>query len=232
MIEKISTGIEGLDQILDGGLPKNRAVLVQGSAGTGKTTLAMQYLIHGAQNDEPGILLSMEYEKGDLIHDMEQYGWSAQQLIAEDKLRIIIPPGGFEEPEMLEIDDLLNFIFEHVNEIGAKRLVIDSLNSLEISLETPEFDRRELLRFITLLRDLDCTTLLLAEKFDNEQDLMYTYLAHGVIELYNFRRGASRLRGIEVLKMRGVSHSNLTHSMSISGKKGIVVLPHEVDLGL
>jgi len=231
-MKRVGTGIEGLDQILDGGLIANRAVLVQGEAGTGKTTMALQYLVHGALHDEPGVMLSMEYEISDIVADMHTYGWNAEQLIAEDKLRIISPPGGFESPDNMDIDDVINLIFNHVQAIGAKRLVIDSLNSLEISLNTGNFDRRELLRFITLLRDLDCTTLLLSEKFKSHQDLMYTYLAHGVIELYYLKRGASRLRGIEVLKMRGVNHSNLTHSMSISAETGITVLPHEVDLGL
>ncbi|MHA2501310.1 MAG: RAD55 family ATPase [Candidatus Kariarchaeaceae archaeon] len=232
MMERVKTGIQGLDQILNGGLVKNRVIVVQGSAGTGKTTLGLQFLSKGAEQGEPGLLLSMEYDVKDIISDMKAYGWNPEQQIEESKLRIITPPGGFEDPQSMNIDDLINLIFEHVQETKAKRLVIDSINSMEIALGEDKLDRKDLLRFTTLLRDLDCTTLLIAEKFDNQKDLVYGYLSHGIIELYNIRKGASRLRGLEIIKMRGVEHSNLTHSLSIEPGNGIIVHPHEIDLGL
>lgn len=231
MTKHIQTGITGLDQLLEGGFLENRAILIEGGPGTGKTTFGLQFLVHGAKHEEPGILLSLEYEPVDLVEDMQNYGWNARELIDNNQLRILTPPGGFEKPEEMTIDAVINLIFEHVNEIGAKRLVIDSLNSLEIALEHEDFNRQDLLRFITLLRELDCTILLIAEQSLEEHNIMYSYLAHGVIKLYNLKRGASRLRGIEVLKMRGINHSNLTHSMAISNQSGINVLPHEVDLG-
>jgi KaiC/GvpD/RAD55 family RecA-like ATPase len=231
MKERILTGIPGLDQLLDGGLIPNRSILVQGGPGTGKSTFAMQYLIAGAlHEDEPGVLISMEYETSDLISDMEKFGWPIRQLIKEGKLIIVTPPGGFEDPDGLDVDDMINFVHEQVMKIQASRLVIDSLNSLEVSLDPDYFDRRELLRFITLIRDLGCTTILVAEDYDETRDSMYAYLAHGVIKLYNFQQGANRLRGIEILKMRGLNHSSLTHSMTIDAKNGITVLPHEIDL--
>ena len=73
---------------------------------------------------------------------------------------------------------------------------------------------------------------MMAERFKSDRDLVYGYLSHGVIELYNIKRGAHRLRGIEVIKMRGISHSNLTHSLSIEKGTGIIVHPNEIDLGL
>lgn len=231
MDKRIKTGISGLDQLLEGGLIPNRTILVQGGPGTGKSTLAMQYLIHGAIHDnEPGVLISMEYETSDLISDMEKFGWPIRKLMDENKLIIITPPGGFEDPDGLDVDDMINFVHEQVMKIQASRLVIDSLNSLEVSLDPDIFDRRELLRFVTLIRDLGCTTVLVAEDYDEPRDSMYAYLAHGVIKLYNFQQGANRLRGIEILKMRGLNHSSLTHSMTIDSKGGIIVHPHEIDL--
>lgn len=228
---RISTGINGLDMLLEGGLIKNRVVLVQGAAGTGKSTLGLQYLVHGAQElKEPGVLLTLEYEPTDIIADSKQFGWNVKRLMDIGLIKITSPPGGFEDPKEMKIDEVINFIHECVKEVGAKRLVIDSMNSLEVSLAQSNINRRELLRFISLIRDLDCTTLILAEKEVETGDLMYAYMAHGVIEMYNIKRGANRLRGIEIVKMRGTEHSNLTHSMQIVRDVGIEVLPHEVDL--
>ena len=231
MSKRIKTGIPGLDLLIGGGLIENRAIIIQGDAGTGKTTLGLQFLLNGVQKySEPGILVSMEYEVNDVVADVASFGWDVDELMQQGLLRIVTPPGGFENPEDLTVDEVINFIFTQVTAINAKRLVIDSLNSLEISLKS--LDRRELLRFITLIRDLNCTTLLISEKTSGLQQGTHSYLAHGAIELYNLRQGSSRLRAIEIIKMRGTEHSNLIHSMQISKGKGIEVLPHEVDIDI
>lgn len=227
----VTSGIEGLDQLLNGGLLKNRSVLVQGGPGTGKSTFGFQFLVNGiVKQEEPGILLCMEYEKQDIISDMEVFNWPVKELIMNNKLKIINPPGGLENPKKISIDEMINFLFEHVTEINAERLVIDSLDSLAVSLDMGHLDRRELIRFISLIRDLNCTTVLISENYEDKTDLVYSYATHGVINLYNFRQGSSRLRAIEILKMRGINHSNLTHSMNIKQNIGIQVLPHEIDI--
>jgi len=227
----ISTGIEGLDNLIDGGFIQNRAIILQGNAGTGKSTLAMQFLVNGAAKfDEPGVLLTNEYDVNDIIEDMENFGWPISDLIKQGKLKIITPPGGFEQSSELEIDEVINMLHREVTTIKAKRIVIDSLNSLEVMLKRNHDLRKELLRFITLLRELDCTTLLISESYDNAISDVYKYMAHGVIQLYNNKVGSNRIRAIEIIKMRGVNHSTLTHSMNLVTNQGIVVHPHEIDL--
>ena len=125
-----------MDLILDGGLPKNRSILLRGRAGTGKTTLAIQYLVNGIlEHDEKGILLALEYDTSDLISDMKAFNWPLQDLINQKKLVVINLPGGMENPQDLNIDDLINLIHEKASEINATRLVIDSLNSIELIFE-------------------------------------------------------------------------------------------------
>ncbi|MHA2402537.1 MAG: RAD55 family ATPase [Candidatus Kariarchaeaceae archaeon] len=227
----VTTGIEGLDELLSGGLIRNRSILIQGETGTGKTTLGVQFLVNGAlKYDEPGLLLLMEYDVEDLIKDMSSYSWPIKQLIQEKKLSIITPPGGLESAAPMELDDLINFIHKETGKIDAKRLVIDSLNTLEVSFTESTNIRRELIRFITLIRDLDCTNLLLSETHDNQYVEIYSFVAHGVITLLNTKLGANRIRALEILKMRGIHHSTLTHSMSIQPDKGIEILPHEINL--
>ncbi|MHA2029786.1 MAG: RAD55 family ATPase [Candidatus Kariarchaeaceae archaeon] len=227
----ISTGIEGLDNLIQGGFIRNRAIILRGSAGTGKSTLAMQFLVNGARKfDEPGVLLTTEYDVNDMIIDMENFNWPIRDLIKNNQLKIITPPGGFEQSTELEIDEIINMLHKQVSSTKAKRIVIDSLNSLEVMLKKDQNLRRELLRFITLLRELDCTTLLISESYDNEISEVYKYMAHGVIQLYNNKVGSNRIRAIEVIKMRGVNHSTLTHSMNLVPNQGIVVHPHEIDL--
>ncbi|MCH8906261.1 MAG: hypothetical protein IH840_04150 [Candidatus Heimdallarchaeota archaeon] len=227
----VRTGIDGLDELLKGGLIRNRSILVEGDPGTGKSTLGMQFLINGAlQYDEPGVLLLLEYDLADLISDFRVYDWDILDLIDSKKLAVVSPPGGLENPDQLSLDDILNLVHRATLRINARRIVIDSLNSIELAMLSNRNLRKELIRFISLLRDLDCTVLLLSESQNSSTDQVYNYLTHGVISLYNIKAGAQRLRAIEIQKMRGIDHSTLTHSMNIQSGKGIIVLPHEIDL--
>lgn len=230
-MNRVITGIPGFDDIVGGGLPRNRTILVQGDPGSGKSTFSLQYLINGAQSfDENGLFLSLEYDPNFLIEDMKSFNWDIKQLQNDKKLNIITRKGGLENPSEMSVDDLINFIHDETNKINAKRLVIDSLNSLELIFTKSKDQRRELSRFTSLIGDLDCTTLMLSEMNPNQQ--LYTYLSHGVIQLYFSKVGANRFRGIEILKMRGVKHSSYTHSMQIQDGLGIEVLPTEIDFSL
>lgn len=231
MITKVPSGIEGLDDLLEGGFIRNRAILIQGKAGTGKTTLGIQFLVNGYINsNEKGLFISMEYNVEDLVLDMKAYNFPLQELIDKNNITIIVPPGGLENTGEYNIDDLLNYIHEYAVKNNCQRLVLDSLNTLEMILNKTQNKRKELLRFITLLRDLNCTTLLLSEELNNDFSEIYGYISHGIINLINEKSGSTRLRAIEITKMRGINHSTLTHSMSFQSSKGIVVLPHEIDL--
>ncbi|MHA2248720.1 MAG: RAD55 family ATPase [Candidatus Kariarchaeaceae archaeon] len=227
----ISTGISGLDSILNGGFIRNRTILLQGNAGTGKSTFAMQFLVNGViMSNEPGLMLLMEYDIDDIIDDMSSFGWPIKELITSGMLKIVTPPGGLESESTLDVNDLINLVHKEVGSINAKRVVIDSLNSLEVSMGKNDNIRKEMVRFITLIRDLNCTTLLISEIYDEYNSEFYSYITHGVVSLFNKKVGANRLRAIEILKMRGMNHSTLTHSMNIQSNKGIEVLPHEIDL--
>lgn len=230
-MEIVRTGITGFDEICGGGFINNRTILLQGAAGTGKTTFALQYLVEGIREmDQNGLFLSLEYDPKFLIDDMSEYNWPLEQMMQEKRLSIISPKGGLENPSDMSIDDLINYIFEETQKIDAKRVVIDSMNSLELIFSKSENIRKELIRFTSLIGDLDCTAILISELYDNQS--LYTYIAHGVINLYYTKVGANRLRGIEITKMRGIEHSSSTHSLLFQVGRGIEVLPTEIDFNL
>ncbi|MCY3413797.1 MAG: hypothetical protein INQ03_19290 [Candidatus Heimdallarchaeota archaeon] len=230
-MNRLLTGIDGFDEISKGGLVKNRTALLQGHAGTGKSTFAMQFLVAGIEKfDQNGLYLSLEYDPYFLKDDMANFNWDLDSYLNEDKLIIETFKGGVENPQDIKIDDLINFIFEETSKIDAKRVVIDSLNALEILLQPSINIRQELIRFNSLISDLDCTVILISEK--SEQSQLFTYISDAVINLFYERVGSNRLRGIEIAKMRGAEHSSQTHSLLISSGQGIEVLPTEIDLHL
>jgi KaiC/GvpD/RAD55 family RecA-like ATPase len=154
--EKCPTGIPGLDELMCGGFPRQRSILLSGTAGSGKTTLAVQFLYNGAVNyNEPGILISLEQDPKELRHDMKAYGFDLERLENEGKLIIIdsslsrisgpkmdgiITPNIFKDqvegsasllPDDFNIEKILNVVIEKAQRIGAKRAVFDSLPALD-----------------------------------------------------------------------------------------------------
>jgi circadian clock protein KaiC len=216
----IKTGIHGLDDMLGGGIPQGRTILVTGSAGTGKSTLGVEFLAKGAQNSENGILVSLEEDVEDLYEDYLNFGWDLKSLEEAGSLRVITPPIPLKIEEAdIDIDNLINTIQRAVSDISAKRVVIDSLSVLISGLE--EKDRRKkILKLSTLLRELECTSLVVYEVTEGEEeDSDYGvggYIFQGIISLYYKKKGAARVRGIEIRKMRGLNHSTKTKTLEIT----------------
>lgn len=225
-LERIPTGIPGLDELLEGGLPRGRITLVTGVAGSGKTTLGVQFLWAGAtQHREPGAYVTLEEEAADLRAEMGRYGWELGRLEEERQFCIIESPIPFEvSGPSVSMDELLDTIHSRVVALDAKRIVFDSVAALGLPYGDPIRLRRDLHRLCAMLRELGCTALLLTERPEEEGRItrydIEQFVAQGVI-LLHFSRTS---RGIEVRKMRGTKHDTNVHTLRITDR-GIVVSP-------
>lgn len=237
---KVKTAIPGLDELIEGGYVENDVILVTGGPGAGKTTFGIQFLIGGVNlYNEPGVLVMTEESPSRLIRDSWRFGWDIERLISQKKIKVIYAdPFKYTKfvttPEDCKVNviagtktvgDMFQQIQTDVKEIKAKRLFIDSLTSLKVSSEQSEV-RQVVSEFIKNLEFLDCTTLMTSEIYTKTFNVE-EYLASGVIKLHVFRVGGSRVRAIEILKMRGVKHDETLHPYDIQ-EKGIVVHPGEI----
>ena len=225
IIERVATGIDGLDELLEGGLPQGRIVALTGSAGSGKTTFGMQFLMQGIREGEAGVYVTLEEEEADLFQDMGRYGWDLKTLIAQNKIALLRSPVPFELGAPLPVDELLDTIHAAVSRVGAKRLVFDSVAALGLPYTDLSALRRDVMRLCALLRDLGCTTLLTTEKPEGEQITRFgieQFVAQGAIVLHV----AQTYRAVEIRKMRGTRHDTNVHLMRITDR-GLVVSPGE-----
>lgn len=230
-MERILSGIPGLDDMIEGGLKKRSNILVTGGCGSGKTTFCMQFLVSGAQSGEPGIYITFEEDVEPMKENMLRYGWDLNTFIKDKKLEILrIDP----KDVMHVVKEDYGEIVDGISDIKAQRVVVDSISSIEMMIQD-EFERRKhILNLIAWLRHHNCTTLMIAEA---EQSIN-AYSRHGVIEfivdgvivLYNLRRESARHRALEVLKMRGTNH--VTKIVPFMIGKGIELLPKQKLFGV
>ncbi|MFC2174485.1 ATPase domain-containing protein [archaeon] len=224
-MERVPTGIEGLDNMIEGGFPRGRTVLLSGGCGTGKSIFAMQYLFHGAAAyNEPGVYVTVDERPELTRQDMLRFGWDVKQLEDEGKLVILDLTGtktGVQSEEKysmssaLDIDRLVLKIMQTAGEIGARRLVIDSIPALGFRLEHEQEARNMILKLSYMIRKSDLTALLISEipeqtmgagpmqfsKYGVEE-----YVADSVILLHYLGMGTDTNRTLYIRKMRGTKH--------------------------
>ena len=215
-LKRVSTGIPGLDNLMDGGIPENSVVLVTGGAGCGKTTLANQFIWHGLQNGENCLYITLEESPKDIKLDALQFGWDFSKYEDKGMYRIVYYDP-FELGELIErMTDLIT-----VNKI--KRLVIDSISLFGLYVDNEYKIRKELYKLINALKEAGCTTLLLSEIPEGDAKRLSRYgveefVVDGVIALYYLNVGEGVFRNIEVRKMRRTNHKNGTFPLTITNK--------------
>jgi circadian clock protein KaiC len=230
------TGIEGLDNILGGGIPRGNMVLVAGSVGTGKTTLCLEYLVRGAEKGERTLFLSVTEASAKLIENLATFEFFRQDLIASGGLVFVDVPQIYdllglnhEELTVEEIDLLLKTFLDLVKETGAQRVVVDSLTSICYRIRRDERIRDFMLKLSQGLADRGCTTLLVSEigQSAGRYSLhgVEEAIVDGVILLGNARRQGDILRILQVVKMRGTSHSRAQYVMELT-PIGLLMAPH------
>lgn len=232
---RIATGVAGLDEVLHGGLPGPRLYLLRGRAGTGKTTMALQFLIEGVRQGQPVLYVSLSQTEKELRQIAQSHGWSLDGVTVQSLSREDMPADPSEQTIFqsanLRLDKTRDAIEHLVQEMAPKRIVYDSL--LEIRLLAADWSRfrREVLGYKTMLADQDVTALLLdtehGGKSDRAEDQLEN-IAHGMIRLDKQvpNYGTVRRR-LEVEKMRGTEVRDGFHDMSIR-RGGIEVYPRVV----
>jgi len=229
LLERTKTGIPGIDELTNGGIPKGSNVLISGGPGTGKTILATQYLYNGAlQYGEPGVFVTLEGNVRDIAWNMESFQWDIKSL--QDQGMFTIYKLGMEyikdkDDLNAKLDEQLTEIAKEVQEINAKRLVIDSTTVFGAYLETSLL-RTTLFKLCDRLKTMGCTTLLTSETQSNKNVFsafgVEEFVVDGVIALYF----SPPNRSLFVRKMRGTSHDKNPHPLEIT-QKGLMVNPRD-----
>ncbi len=233
--DKCRTGIDGLDNILNGGIPRGNTVLITGSCGTGKTTMSLEYLVHGASNDEPSLFISVTEDTSKLLNNMIPYEFFDNTLIENGKLVLIDMPVmykrlGLDKSEFTteDIDVIVQAIGDIVKELGIKRLVIDSITNVCFQLKTNEKIRDFILQLGKVLSGLGCTSLLVSEISPAEQRYslygVEEAIADGIILMSNLERRGDLLRTLQVVKMRGTTHSRSKYVLDMT-HIGVLLVP-------
>lgn len=220
------TGITNLDQILDGGIPRGDSVILAGSSGTGKTILSLEILFRGAEEfKERGVYLSFTEPRAKIIKHIKNFKFYNKDLIESGVVRIIdsgVTPKLLRSPSSMSPDGLSRLIYEIVQETKTKRMVIDSITSLCQHLKDDSEIRKFLFKLGYKMMDMNCTTFLISEvppdKFQYSAFGVEEFIADGIIFLREFERDYDLVRTLQVVKMRGVSHSRIRYGMAITAE--------------
>jgi circadian clock protein KaiC len=227
---KCGTGIEGLDDILGGGLPRNRLYLLQGDPGVGKTTLALQFLLEGARQQEKGLYITLSETKEELLEVANSHGWSIEnlavmELSAIENELLQEAENTLFHPSEVELTRTTKKVLDEVERTKPVRLVFDSLSEMRLLSETALRYRRQMLALKQFFAGRQVTVLLLDDRTSGDGDLQVQSIAHGVLGLEKLPLdyGVERRR-LKVVKLRGLKFRGGYHDFIIE-QGGLRVFP-------
>ena len=230
VLPKSPTSIQGLDEITGGGLPKGRPTLVCGGAGCGKTLFAMEFLVRGALvHNEPGVFVSFEETEEELSANVASLGFDLADLKNRKKIwlkHIHVERGEIEESGEYDLEGLFIRIHQAIESIHAKRVVLDTIESLFSALPNPRILRVELRRLFTWLKKKGVTTIITAERGDASltRQGLEEYVSDCVILLDHRVNDQSSIRRLRIVKYRGSTHGTNEYPFLID-EDGFSVLP-------
>ena len=229
-LPKTPTGIQGLDEITGGGLPKGRPTLVCGSTGCGKTLLAMEFLVRGAtQFNEPGVFMAFEETAQDLTKNVASLGFDLKDLVARKKIvldYVFVERSEIEETGEYDLEGLFIRLGQAIDSIGAKRVVLDTIESLFSGLPNPLILRAELRRLFRWLKEKGVTAIITGERGESTltRQGLEEYVSDCVIVLDHRVSDQVSSRRLRVVKYRGSTHGTNEYPFLID-EDGISVLP-------
>lgn len=229
-LERVKTGIAGLDEMLKGGLIANRPYIVSGKPGSGKTIMAMQFLIEGTKNQEKSLYISLEEGSEELYQNMSVFNWDLQSIKIIDTYqemgsdRWLIKTDNLVSMPELSVENLLKYMKDRIETYKPKRIVIDSMTSLKMLYEKDYDTRRGLLMLMNFLFKSDVTALITS--IGESDNLMEESLASGSLRIEKIEERGETIQGIKIEKMRGSDFDKHLRPMKIT-KDGIKVFQNE-----
>lgn len=229
-IKKVKTGIEGLDEITHGGLPFARPTLISGYAGSGKTVLAIQFILNGIQYyNEPGVFITLEETEEDLRKNMASFGYDLNEMEKSGQLAIDnvhLKPTKLYKSGKFDLTPLFLRIEEATKKVSAKRIAIDTFEQIFREIKDEDLFRQELVRLIHWLKEKKLTTVFTSEKpvVINPKAGINEFITDCVISLSHSQLESVYTRRLHILKYRGSSHGTNEYPFLIDNK-GISLLP-------
>lgn len=229
-LSKAATGVTGLDEITGGGLPRGRPTLICGAAGSGKTLLAMEVLVHGATDfDEPGVFMAFEERAEELTENVRSLGFDLDDLVQRNKLvldHVHIERSEIEETGEYNLEGLFVRLGFAIDSIGAKRVVLDTLEALFGGLSNEAILRAELRRLFRWLKEKGVTAIITGERGDKAltRHGLEEYVSDCVILLDHRVHDQMATRRLRIVKYRGTVHGTNEYPFLID-EEGVSVLP-------
>ena len=232
-VQKLPTGIPSFDVIAKGGLPRNRTTLISGTAGSGKTIFAVQFLAAGIADGENGVFVTFEESSNDIRQNMRSFGWDLAAWEREGSLTFV---DASPDPEIETIESgsfdlgaLMARVENAVKKVNAKRVSVDSLGAVFSQFSDQSIVRRELFRIAWALKHMGVTAVLTAERVNDYGPIarfgVEEFIADNVMVLRNVLEAENRRRTIEILKFRGTDHQKGEYPFAIIPEGGLIVIP-------
>jgi len=223
-MERIVVGVEGFDELVDGGIPSGNTVLISGPAGSGKTIFSLEFIVKGAEKGEKGIYLSLEESEENLVKICNQFGWDIKKYLDNDIVRIL-------RYDPYRYENVMEILLTNLRELNAKRIVIDSVSAMNLYIQDIREIRKTLVDIQNLTNENKAVSFLVSEiPADNLRKIssygVEEFVCDGIIVLYYLQAQTEFTRSILVWKMRASNHSRKIHPFKITNN-GIKIYPRE-----